>query len=508
MAGLGEVCTHVAAVLFYLETASRLNQKATCTQALCQWVVPSFQKDIPYSAVKSLDFVSAKSKKNKIDNALSTSCTLVAEASLKPTCTSALATVHAQTPNCEEIKDFFSKLSACGTKPAILSLVDPYASNYVPKSTLSSFPQPLQELYDEEYSKLIYTELLKACEMVEVVVTEEMAKSVEKETKHQSNCKLWFTYRAGRITASRMKSICRTDPAKPSQSLIKAVCYPEAFKFSTKSTLWGCTHEKEARDTYMRAMTESHMHVDFTVADSGFVINPKWPHIGASPDGLVDCACCGEGVVEIKCPFCHRNDGIQEAAQDKMFCLQKGSDGTYKLDHSHAYYYQVQTQMFVCDVQYCDFVVSTFPNDDDKCKCELHIERIVADDDLWLDCISRCNDFFNICLLPELLGRWYSRSCTREMSIDTAAVTNVNESRQPTCKEDADLSTGIAVYCYCKQPADSDLIGCDNPNCPIEWFHTSCLKIKAIPNGKWYCPDCRKLPKFIVKRGLKRKLSD
>ena len=59
---------------------------------------------------------------------------------------------------------------------------------------------------------------------------------------------------------------------------------------------------------YERTMAAS--HADFTDNDSGLVINPKWSHIGTSPDGLVDCTYCGEGVMEIKCPFCHRNDGI------------------------------------------------------------------------------------------------------------------------------------------------------------------------------------------------------
>ena len=44
MAGLGEVCTHVAAVLFFLETSTRLQGKATCTQQQCQWVIPSYKK--------------------------------------------------------------------------------------------------------------------------------------------------------------------------------------------------------------------------------------------------------------------------------------------------------------------------------------------------------------------------------------------------------------------------------------------------------------------------------
>ena len=184
----------------------------------------------------------------------------------KPTCTAALATV--KNPNHGELEDFFSKLSTYGTKPAILSVVDwagpadPFASNYIPKCTLPNFPQPLQELYDEKYVKLYICRVTKVCEKVEVVVTKEMAASVEEETKHQSCSNLWFTYRAGRITASQMKSVCHTDPAKPSESLIKAICYPEAFRFSTKSTLWGCKHEKEARDMYKRTMAAN--HADFT----------------------------------------------------------------------------------------------------------------------------------------------------------------------------------------------------------------------------------------------------
>ena len=34
MAGLGEVCTHVAAILFYLEAISRIQGKKTCTQQM------------------------------------------------------------------------------------------------------------------------------------------------------------------------------------------------------------------------------------------------------------------------------------------------------------------------------------------------------------------------------------------------------------------------------------------------------------------------------------------
>ena len=63
-------------------------------------------------------------------------------------------------------------------------------------------------------------------------MTVEMSEAIERGTRSQSHSRLWFTYRAGRVTASKMKSVCHTNPGKPSQSLIKTICYPEEFGFS------------------------------------------------------------------------------------------------------------------------------------------------------------------------------------------------------------------------------------------------------------------------------------
>lgn len=46
------------------------------------------------------------------------------------------------------------------------------------------------------------------------------------------------------------------------------------------------------------------------------------------------------------------------------------------------------------------------------------------------------------------------------------------------------------VYCFCKQGSYGDMIGCDNPNCPIEWFHYECVGLNAPPKGEWFCPTC------------------
>ena len=67
MAGLGKTCTHVAAVLFYLEAIYRLKGDETCTQHKCEWIMPKFQKNMDYLPYR---FTSAKGKKKKLDVAI------------------------------------------------------------------------------------------------------------------------------------------------------------------------------------------------------------------------------------------------------------------------------------------------------------------------------------------------------------------------------------------------------------------------------------------------------
>ena len=151
----------------------------------------------------------------------------------------------------------------------------------------------------------------------------------------------------------------------------------------------------------MKAVKKDHQNLQ--VSENGLFINPRWPHIGASPDGIVQCDCCDKHVLEIKCPYSHREDSIEDAvANDRQFCLIKQGDSF----QNHAYYYQVQTQIFVCDVPYCDFCLLTF--DSSNKKPSLYIEHIERNESFWDTCVVKSERFFNTCLLPEILGHWYT----------------------------------------------------------------------------------------------------
>ena len=62
MAGLGEVCSHVAAILFFLESESRAPR--SCTQELCKWNESCVIESIPYAKVCDLPFTLSKPQIN------------------------------------------------------------------------------------------------------------------------------------------------------------------------------------------------------------------------------------------------------------------------------------------------------------------------------------------------------------------------------------------------------------------------------------------------------------
>jgi len=56
--------------------------------------------------------------------------------------------------------------------------------------------------------------------------------------------------------------------------------------------------------------------------------------------------------------------------------------------------------------------------------------------------------------------------------------------------EDMAIDPDELTYCLCNRVSFGDMIGCDNDDCVIEWFHFGCVNLTTKPKGKWYCPGC------------------
>ena len=217
---------------------------------------------------------------------------------------------------------------------------------------------------------------------------------------------------------------------------------------------------------YEAIITTSNANV--TVSHSpGLHINPRYPHLGASPDAIIDCSCPGRGIVEVKCSYCKRGSTMEDAADEPKFCLQKNSDGVLCLKSTHQYYYQVQAQLFVSGLPCCDFVVFSGSNN-------IFIQRIVPDAEFWGAANVHVKQFYISGILPELIGKLYTRLNVR------------TDDAPPTDN----------LFCYCRKPAtDVHMLVCSETTCKIKRYHRQCLGLKTVPKRLWRCPDCRKLAK-------------
>ncbi|XP_068743620.1 uncharacterized protein [Montipora capricornis] len=463
-AGLGESCSHVASVLFYLEAWTKINGKMSCTQVKCSWILPSYVKEVEYARVRDINFTSAKKMKTDLDATLdrvfdiSQGDNLAEEPKIESRGVPA--------PSEEEMNSFYAELNNCKFKPIALSLVPPFAESFVLKSR--EIPT-VQDLSDHKYQDLEYPELLQVCLEKEIELSEEQRLQIEEDTRSQSEGANFYKHRAGRIGASQSKVASHTNPALPSQSLIQSVCYPELNKVFSKAIMHGCKHEGLAISAYEHVMKEKHKN--FKIVKCGMFINKEYPWLHATPDFLCSCDCCGEGCGEVKCPFCIDNCDFESYVSKSSSCLRKDSAGNFWLKKEHEYFYQTQQQLFTVERKYCDFVVCAF----DECGAtKFFHQRILPDEQHWNSVLPKLTKFWRTCILPEVLGKWYTRK---------HFMAQVQTDKQPE-------PGGI---CYCRKNTTEKGVLCCNSKCPIVSFHLSCLKIDSIPKT-WYCPHCRNLP--------------
>ncbi|XP_049325898.1 uncharacterized protein LOC125785778 [Astyanax mexicanus] len=173
-----------------------------------------------------------------------------------------------------------------------------------------------------------------------LATTFDMARKIEVATREQSNSVEWHRVRRPRITSSRFREICHVRGQSSaeilSQRIRKGVDQTAAMKR-------GLALEPVAIQEYCRMKNTNYW-------PCGFVIHPDAPWLGSSPDGLVfdPTESPPFGLVEIKCPN----------AKSYVDCSYlKMQSGTMKLKQTHSYYWQVQGQLLLTGMEWCDFVV-------------------------------------------------------------------------------------------------------------------------------------------------------
>ena len=73
--------------------------------------------------------------------------------------------------------------------------------------------------------------------------------------------------------------------------------------------------------------------------------------------------------------------------------------------------------------------------------------------------------FWKICILPEVLGRWYTRRCDLEEN----------------------LNADSNVICFCKGKPSGEVTTCSDAECHYKQLHTTCLALDNVAIPEQWC---------------------
>lgn len=163
----------------------------------------------------------------------------------------------------------------------------------------------------------------------------------------------WEVARKGRITASSISNVLAGHGTRSRFDYrMQLVMDLEGIADYRDSAIWfedGRRYESYARGWYNWNVTE--------VQEVGFVLHETYNWLGASPDGLVG----DKGCIEIK----YRKT------------LKTYHDSNIK-PIPRAYQSQMQTEMWVCEKEWCDYV--NYWRDEGAEKEQAHVRRIYRDE--------------------------------------------------------------------------------------------------------------------------------
>ncbi|XP_065068875.1 uncharacterized protein LOC135694115 [Rhopilema esculentum] len=393
LAGASSSCKHVFALLHLIESEVYLGRNKSCTGKKQQWDVRISKKaeKIHLPCENSSLLIEHSSRVSE------SSSHATARKEYEPRSRADLSVIFGDA-------DWEDVAEATDGTASVLQFKKTRGN----KSMASSFSlsSSLRSSSSTSYPPPSIPEIASKCEDAESFIsTLHLCRSplhlekISNMTIEQSSSEDWKNYPLGLITASvdhealkKVDNELQISNLASANNLCAKICgyYPD---FRSKSLSWGKNNEVVARKRYIKK--NKGKHKSFSCTTFGLYISAAYPFLGATPDNILSCQCCGLGVLEIKCPWSSRDLDISEYINKPDSYLIK-DDGSILLKPKHQYWYQVQHPMFTTGANYCDFELFL-----PKQSITL---RILKDPAYVVDCVPKLTRFFNLIILPELFS--------------------------------------------------------------------------------------------------------
>nr|XP_055076863.1 uncharacterized protein LOC129456058 [Misgurnus anguillicaudatus] len=207
----------------------------------------------------------------------------------------------------------------------------------------------------------------------------EMAHKIELSTRGQSKDPEWHALRRMRITSSRFREVANVRGYSSAEHLAERIIR------GTRQT----AEMRRGSEMEFQAAKEYAQRNNVNYSPCGLVVHPQAPWLGASPDGLVydPSVTPAYGLFKIKCPN----------AKSYIDCKYLHmSNGAFKLKKSHAYFWQIQGQLLITGLQWCDLFVWA---EEDS-----FVQRLYSDKEVQETIRQKCDHFYFSIYMPKYLS--------------------------------------------------------------------------------------------------------
>ena len=329
--------------------------------------------------------------------------------------------------------------------------------------------------------------------MSSIQLSDDECTLIEGKTRGQSQNPIWHEQRKGRLTASKFYQICtrsNTLLRKPNEDPHRLVSEIMAYESipTTYAMKHGIAMEPHAKQKLTEILRVSHKKV--VTKDTGIFIQKEYPHLGASPESIITCNCCGDFVVEIKCPFSIKN--VIPHCQNLPYLIE--IDNKTVLKENHPYYFQVQGQMAITNIHKSIFFVYTHHG--------YFIQNINYNEDLWKNILIKLNYFWSKYILNEILKDILPFKPNQNNTVRPVVDIVKDQCKSVIIPKKNDvMECGICFTPVSDEPKNrsENSIYCDSCN---HWFHANCINVTEIEfnnDNAWICEYCKGFD-FIVSK--------
>jgi putative phage-type endonuclease len=359
VAGKGETCSHVAAVLFKVEMAHRLGLSGSaCTDNSNLWNKGTKRN------VEPVRLSGMKIKKSQLFDGVTVSARTEAITSK----------IFPHPLDSEKLQEFVANSSVKDLFFAEGTLIKKIITTEVVHQA-----QHASQRQHGEHSNSLSCSICTRFFNKYIKLSASNRKAIEVRTRNQDNS-LWKETRRLRITASTACKIPKRPTTKPDKFIDNHVY----------STFQGTAATKHGTDCEPLARKYFEHEYNKVVGRSGVVICCHNFWLCASPDGLVD----EDAIIEIKCPF---RQCIKDLVVSNKYDVKEDVNGNNYVDPrgKNGYYTQVQLTMYCTQRMLCYFVVWS--------ESDAIIVHVPYDNEFVQNVLPQLEQFYFKSLLPRLV---------------------------------------------------------------------------------------------------------